>query len=55
MNLQKYSVQNLQFFKEQTFEKARLLRLELQHKPCMPYNTAERLRFEVSKINHDHI
>ena len=50
----KISVQNLKFSEVQTFEKARLLGLELWRKKCMSYNTAERLRSEVFRINHDY-
>ena len=49
------SVHELKFSEINTFEKARLLGLELRRKHGMSHNTANQLRSEISRINNNHI
>ena len=48
-------VHELKFSEINTFEKARLLGLELRRKHGMSHNTANQLRSEISRINNNHI
>ena len=49
------SVRKLKFSEAHTFERARLLGLELRRKQGMSHNTADQLRSEISWINNNHI
>ena len=49
------SVRELKFSEAHTFERARLLGLELRRKQGMSHNTADQHRSEISRINNNHI
>ena len=49
------SVHELKFSEIKTFEKARLLGLELRRKHGMSHNTVNQLRSDISRINDNHI